>query len=292
LVKEIIAYELTKNNKKFGQIRVIRELKHKRRKKMKRKENFLKPYLYLFLMVLTSFVGLFSLCGCLTLDIDDKGNIWNGNGIIGSGQVIEEFRQAANFNRICIQGSCKLFVRKSPAQELRLVGEDNILPIIETYVEGDTLVIGSERSYRSQVGLTVYATMEEIRGFSIVGACDIVGEESFTTDTLDLEILGAGNIDLEVTAQTISTIIRGAGNVTLRGSARQHMVEIAGSGNIEALNLEVQTYDIVIAGFGDCRIFVKERLDAVISGTGTIYYRGEPAVINSQIAGIGKLVKL
>ncbi|NIM11433.1 MAG: hypothetical protein GTO45_36830 [Candidatus Aminicenantes bacterium] len=259
---------------------------------MKRKTKHLKTSLCLYLMVFTSFVGLFALCGCLTLDFDDNGNIWDGNGIIGSGQVIEEFRQVANFDRICIRGSCKLFVRKSPTQELRLVGEDNILPIIETYVEGDTLVIGSERSYRSEVGVTVYASMEEIREFSIAGACDIVGEESFTTDTLDLEILGAGNIDLEVTAQTISTVIRGAGNVTLRGSARQHMVEIAGSGNIEALDLEVQTYDIVIAGFGECWIFVTERLDAVISGTGTIYYQGEPAVINSQIAGTGKLVKL
>jgi hypothetical protein len=206
--------------------------------------------------------------------------------------VVEEIREVSSFDTIKILGSCQLFFRKDAIQSLRLVGEDNILPIIETSVENGTLVIGNEQSYSSRVGIKVYVSMEEIKGFTIAGASDIFGEEDFTTDELHLEIIGAGKIELGVTAQTISTCIAGSGELSLRGSADHHSIEIAGAGDINALDLEVKTYNITISGSGNCRIFVTEALCAAISGSGIIYYRGEPAIINSRIIGTGQLVKL
>jgi hypothetical protein len=256
---------------------------------MKKKRNLIKlnvmlsSLLYVCLAIFTLF-----LCSCYRSFNDCCSN----DGVIGSGTVIEEIRNVSSFDNIKILGSCKLFFRKDAVQSLRLVGEDNILPIIETYIENSTLVIGSERPYSSHIGIKVYVSMEAVRGFTIAGASDIFGEEDFTTDELRLEIIGAGKIELGVTAQTMTTRIAGSGEISLRGSADHHSIEIAGAGDINAFDLEVKTYHIAITGSGNCRIFVTEELHAVISGSGIIYYRGNPAIVNSSIIGTGQLIKL
>ncbi len=253
---------------------------------MKKKRNLIKLNVMLLSLCLAIFTLL--LCSCYR----NSDGCCSNDGVIGSGMVVEEIRDVSYFDNIKILGSCELFFRKDAAQSLLLVGEDNILPIIETYVENGTLIISNEQSYSSRIGIKVYVSMEEIKGFTIAGASDIFGEENFTTDELHLEIIGAGKIELGVTAQTISTCILGSGELSLRGSADHHSIEIAGAGDVNASNLEVKTYNITISGSGNCRIFVTEELYAVITGSGTIYYRGNPAVINSSIIGTGQIVKL
>jgi hypothetical protein len=255
-------------------------------KKMKKRRNLFN--LNVMLLSLCLVIITLLLCSCYR----SSDRCCSNDGVIGSGMVVEEIRDVSSFDSIIILGSCKLFFRKDAVQSLLLVGEDNILPVIETYVENGTLVIGNKQSYSSRIGIKVYVSMEEIKKFTIAGASDIIGEEDFTTDELHLEIIGAGKIELGVTAQTMSTSIAGSGELSLRGSADHHSIEIAGAGEINAFDLEVKTYNITISGSGNCRIFVTEELYVAISGSGTIYYRGNPAVINSSIIGTGQLIKL
>jgi len=237
------------------------------------------------LMLLSIVLGIVTLWSCHGWDSRHK------DGVVGSGMVVEETRTVGFFDSIRVVGSCNVYFTTG-AQGLRLVGEDNILDIIDTHVENGTLVIDSDRSYSSHYQLEAYVSMEAIKGFSINGAGKVVGDGSFTTDELELEIFGAGKMELAVTAGNISSRIEGAGCIVLEGRADEHIVRIAGAGSIEAGDLEVKTYDIRIDGAGTCRIFVTEVLDAEINGAGAIYYRGNPHSVNSTIAGAGKIIKI
>lgn len=242
--------------------------------------------------VIRTGLKLFIIClGIVTLWSCHGWDSWHKDGVVGSGMVVEETRTVGFFDSIRVVGSCNVYITRG-AQGLRLVGEDNILDIIDTHVENGTLVIDSDRSYSSHYELEAYVSMEAIKGFSISGAGKVVGDGSFTTDELELEIFGAGKIELAVTAGIISSRIEGAGCIVLEGSADEHIVRIAGAGKIEAEGLEVKTYNIHIAGAGSCRIFVTEVLEAVIDGAGVIYYRGNPHSVNSNIAGAGKIIKI
>lgn len=249
-----------------------------------KKTNLVKQSIIFF----TVCLSLFTLCSCYKVE----GDCCPGENIIGSGTVIEEIRNVGSFNKVDIMCACKLFFRKEAAQNIRIVGEDNILSIIEMRVENDTLVIESEQSYSTNLDIKVYISMEAVKGFTIFGAASIFSEEDFTTDSLNLEIKGAGKIELGVAAQAISTHIMGAGSISLWGSAEYHSIEFEGAGDVDAYDLEVKKYDINIIGAGNCRIFVTEELNVEISGAGSVYYRGNPTIINSTISGIGKLVKL
>jgi len=152
---------------------------------MKKKAGLLKSRL----LLLSLCFGLLTLYSCY-LNKDSAE-------IIGSGVVVEETRDVDFFDSIQIVGSANVFFRKDATQSLRLEAEDNIMPIIDTRVENGTLVIESTRSYSTDIGIRVYAAMTEIRRFTINGAANIVGQEAFTTDILDMEIIGAGGLYAE-----------------------------------------------------------------------------------------------
>ncbi|NOR13025.1 MAG: DUF2807 domain-containing protein, partial [Candidatus Aminicenantes bacterium] len=71
-----------------------------------------------------------------------------------------------------------------------------------------------------------------------------------------------------------------------------HNVTIAGSGSVEALDLLVSCYDIQIPGSGECRIHVEDVLNVVIAGSGNVYYKGFPSVVNTTIIGSGDVIHL
>ena len=214
--------------------------------------------------------------------------------IQGSGHIVEEFRKVGQFDRVKVMGSCKLFIRPGPGGAIRLLGEDNILPFIETAVVNSTLVIGTSNkcSYLTNVGVEVYVSMNIVRGVSIAGSCIAVGEGRLSADKLELVIAGSGRIDLDVTARDIFSRILGSGTIELHGKCDQHVVEITGSGNMRAFDLQVQRCDIFISGSGECRVFVTRALDVRISGSATVYYKGRPPLIHLKNTGSGKIIAL
>jgi hypothetical protein len=221
-------------------------------------------------------------------------NICSDNdSIYGSGVVVEEIREVASFHSVEIRGSCDFYVVKGATQELRVITDDNILPLILTWIRHDgTLIVESKGSYSSSAGVKVYASMIEIRGFGIAGSGSIFGESPFSPRELNLAIAGSGNIHMNVRAHKIWSSIAGSGNIHLAGKAEYHNITIAGSGSVEALDLLVSCYDIQIPGSGECRIHVEDVLNVVIAGSGNVYYRGYPSSINTTVVGSGDVIHL
>ena len=238
---------------------------------------------WLFILILATLAATWScrnICG-------------NDETTYGSGVIVEEIREVNAFQSVEVRGNCDLYFHRSATQELRVVTDDNILPLILTSVRHDgTLVIDAKSSYSSSAGVKVYASMVEIRGFTIAGSGTINGESSFASQELLLVIAGSGNMSMNVRSHKVLTTIAGSGTIHLAGKADYHNFTIAGSGNLEALDFPVSCYDIQIPGSGECRIYVKDVLNVVIAGSGNVYYRGDPSVINTTIVGSGNVIRL
>ncbi|MCP4213762.1 MAG: DUF2807 domain-containing protein [bacterium] len=237
------------------------------------------------LMMLTVILGLLTLVGCY------NRNCIEGEGTVGSGNEIRESRSFPAFEGVEIRSACQVFIRQGGEQSVVLEGEDNILPLVDTYIESGILVIDSSHSYRSRSDLKAYITLTDIRKLAISGAGFIYGEEPINADDLILDSTGAGKVELDVTSQSISTRITGAGSVILSGTTSEHLVEITGAGNVEAANLQAAVYDILIAGAGNCNVYVTQRLEATITGSGSIFYSGNPATVNARVTGSGTIVQ-
>ena len=76
---------------------------------------------------------------------------------------------------------------------MTVTADDNILPIIETTVDGDTLRIYAKQSYDTKLGINVKITLPALNGLSVSGSGDIHAT-GFRAGELDANIAGSGNI--------------------------------------------------------------------------------------------------
>ncbi|MEI9918021.1 MAG: head GIN domain-containing protein [Bacteroidota bacterium] len=180
--------------------------------------------------------------------------------------------------------------------------------------------------------VTIYVTVPDIKAVSVSGSGDLIGETKITSRDLDLSVSGSGSMEIEADASgLLSADVSGSGNIELKGksndfesrisgsgkvkltiavtdratfglsgsgkviasgSAHEVKATISGSGEVLAEDLVVDTCDVRISGSGDVEINVNKELDANISGSGSVTYKGNPSHVNSHSSGSGKVRKM
>ncbi|MGE0587489.1 MAG: head GIN domain-containing protein [Cyclobacteriaceae bacterium] len=180
--------------------------------------------------------------------------------------------------------------------------------------------------------INVYITVENLNGLSVSGSGDLYGETIIKSDEMDLRVSGSGSMELEVdisgdlTADVsgsgdlrvkgncrdlssrvsgsgkvyIANEIRGrakfglsgSGKVLAAGRAESVQASISGSGKVLAADLVTESCDVTISGSGDVEINVKKELDAKITGSGSVHYKGNPSHVNSHSSGSGKIRRM
>ncbi|MFC2142181.1 head GIN domain-containing protein [Acidobacteriota bacterium] len=212
---------------------------------------------------------------------------------IGSGALLRETRNVGVFDSVEMRTACHLFFSQGAGHKLHVEAEDHILPLIHTYVRPDrTLVIESLQNFDSSAGVKVYASMRDIRGFSIFGAGAVESQSSFSCRDLRLKLSGAYSVDMDVDADRIFTEAIGAGAISLRGRAEYHKITLSGAGVLRSADLDTLNSTIVLNGAGSASVRVRGTLDVTINGAGIVYYTGAPTNIRSQVYGAGQLVNL
>lgn len=193
----------------------------------------------------------------------------------GSGTRAEDSRQVPAFSIIEFNGSytAELTV-DGPASEtvaVELSGDDNLLPLVSTEVDGDLLTVESEKNIWAELPLTVKASLFELDGIIINGSADVQASG--------------------VKGPKFRVEINGSGEVGLSGQAESVKLEVNGSGNINARELRATAVEIEIAGSGDVEVCASESLSVDIAGSGDVVYYCDPAEVKQNIAGSGDLIK-
>lgn len=180
--------------------------------------------------------------------------------------------------------------------------------------------------------IIAYITVKDIEAISVSGSGDLIGQGKFTSGDMKLNVSGSGSLEIEVAANgnmeadvsgsgdvflkgscnnfdsdvsgsgkvTLSIAIRdradfgvsGSGKIQAEGTVREVKTRISGSGKILASNLEADKCEVTISGSGDVEINVKIDLDAHISGSGSVSYKGNPSHVNSHSSGSGHVRKM
>jgi len=107
--------------------------------------------------------------------------------------------------------------------------------------------------------------------------------------TFSVRASGNGNITGNVECTDANIEITGSGNITYKGTARDANISISGSGNFNGS--EFQTTNAVIrnSGSGNARIWVTDKMEANVLGSGGIRYRGNPSITNFRNSGFGRI---
>ncbi|MCF6296502.1 MAG: DUF2807 domain-containing protein [Flavobacteriaceae bacterium] len=213
----------------------------------------------------------------------------NYERVKGDGNVITDTRQVGNFDNIGVSGSFDVDLVKGKEGKVTINIEKNLLPYLVTVVKDGKLKIkwkkGTRIRTRKGVHLIVY--FNDINGVSVVGSGDIVSKDLIKSDRFEVSIVGSGDINLNIEANSVEARVSGSGDLDLEGSATNFDARVSGSGNISAYGLQTDKSTLRVSGSGDITISVKNELNAKVSGSGDIGYKGNPKIEDIKVSGSG-----
>lgn len=221
---------------------------------------------------------------------------WPWEKIEGNGHLKKETRSLpGNYTAVSSSGSWDVMIAYGESSQIQVEADENLLPYIETKLEQGRLEIRSKKgaNIRSGNKITVYVSVTRLTGISLSGSGNIIGEGKFSNDgSTEFRVSGSGNVKLALHSIRKAELgISGSGNIRLSGTASEVDVRISGSGNADCSNLISDNASASISGSGNVKLNANTSLDAHISGSGTIIYRGAASDIRKHVNGSGKVVK-
>lgn len=216
-----------------------------------------------------------------------------GKRIRGNGNVRTEDRSPGSFKSVSSYGSFTVYV-SSGTPSVKIEAEENLLPYIETYVDGSTLKVDTKDNFWLRPGreIKIFVSSPDFESIHSYGSGDIIGQSKIIdSSSLKLGVSGSANIKMDVDAPDVDAEINGSGNIDLKGETKRFNGEIRGSGNVRAMDLKSEDATVKIYGSGDADIFASVRLDVHVAGSGDVNYKGN-AQVSSSIAGSGRVKKV
>ena len=185
-------------------------------------------------------------------------------------------------------------------------GSDNLVDLLEVSTVNGVLQVNIKKGVKILSGerrLKVIASSPSLNQVDIKGSADVYLKGTIKGNDLNLNIAGSGDVEAEnlqyanifalvkgsgdidlknVKATTVMSEVNGSGDINMKGSAQKATLTVNGSGDISAEKLAATNVVATVAGSGDIVCYASRQLDARVSGSGDIEYKGSPSVVNKQ----------
>jgi hypothetical protein len=210
-----------------------------------------------------------------------------------TGDIIKEIRHPGTFENVIVEDNLNVYFVQDSVFEVMVQAGENIVPLIRTEVEGNTLYIRNDnrcnwtRSYDKPFNVVV--RLPDVKFITHMGTGKIKALSYFTTDTVDLETKNSGDIEFSVNNTKIRTHMFGYGDITLHGTSSEHACSIGGDGFLYAIDLHVPYTWIQTFTSGLSYIYTTNLLICTIDKDGDVYCFGNPAVVQKVQNGTGQL---
>lgn len=191
------------------------------------------------------------------------------SGVRGSGVTKVENRNVSGFKKIEVSGTIELEVTAQNDFSVNVEADDNLLELIKTEVDGDTLKIYTEKRISTRNKIHVVIAMPELTEAEVSGACKVTAN-NVKTDSFKLDVSGASKIEIN-------------------GEAKDLKVEASGASKINTENLKVANADVEVSGATSVIVNATEEVKAEASGASKINYVGEPKNVEKHTSGASRV---
>lgn len=224
-------------------------------------------------------IGVLALVGAFTVTV-------------GSGVTVTETTNLQGIEIIRLQGQGQIYLRQGKTESLRIEAEDNIMPLVETVINGKSLKLklntGLFRSIIPRKGIKYYLTLENPRQVVISGSASL-NAESISVEEFTTRVNGSSDCRINnISADRILSVINGSGDFYVSGDVLEQGIEISGSGNYRGRDLVSDVARVEISGSGKTVVNAIDQLNVRISGSGEVIYYGSPS-INQTVSGSGSI---
>ena len=204
------------------------------------------------------------------------------------------FVEGEEFSRLSFKSIGEVFLTQGDACSLEIKGNPELTKKIKAKVQGGELSITydvkitdwSDLQFLGSSKLQYFVTMKSIEMLKMGGAGNLEAGH-LEADTLSLVHSGLGKLQIsDLHCQDLKAELGGLGEIVLKGAVKSQSVELTGAGSYNAEDLESRTAKVLLSGAGSANVWVEAKLDADVSGAGSIHYKGH-AEVTQNTSGLG-----
>ena len=205
-------------------------------------------------------------CDGISITFNDSDSKVKGSGVAAS-----ETRAVASFEAIDATGVGKLKLRIGDTDSLKVMADDNILPLIKTEVKDGVLTLSTKGATLSKTDIVFEITARRIKRL-----------ENSGTVSIDASGFNGGELAVETS---------GVGSIKLNGRVDSFKAELSGVGSLEADALAADRVDTHLSGVGSANVRAEKSLRANVSGVGSLSWKGAATDVTTNVSGIGRVSK-
>lgn len=213
----------------------------------------------------------------------------------GNGNIIKETRNISNFNEIETGGNYDVYIYDAPQDgKLTIEGESNVISNVETIVKGNKLIIKKKKgiNFSFTKGVKIYINARNLKSMGVSGSGSLIAEGVQNVENFSAGVSGSGEMRVKVNAKNTNVGVSGSGDVHISGKTSNLEIGISGSADVEASDLEAENVAVGISGSGNSKVWAGKSLTGSVSGSGDIFYKGNPERLDIHSSGSGDLRKL
>lgn len=211
---------------------------------------------------------------------------FNSETVRGSGNVRTETRKVDHFTGLAVSVPANVELRIGSGEGVSIETDDNVAPLIETRIKGDTLEIRPVRDGLNFNTRTLHITVNARE----IDRLTLAGSGSISADTLrarnfNATLSGSGSINARaIEGDSLSVNLAGSGNLSAGGGNMNLVkISIAGSGDVDLGKLKANEVRVHTAGSGDSTVWASGTLNVSLLGSGDVSYYGDPRVSRSVL---------
>lgn len=189
----------------------------------------------------------------------------------GSGVAASESRAVASFDSIDATGVGKLKLRIGDTDGVKVMADDNIIPLIKTEVKNGVLTLSTKGATLSKTDIIFDVTARRIKRL-----------ENSGTVSIDASGFNGGALSVETS---------GVGTIKLNGRVDSFDANLSGVGSLEADALAADSVNTNLSGVGSAHVRAEKSLRANVSGVGSLSWKGAATDVSTNVSGIGRVSK-
>lgn len=228
--------------------------------------------------VMMALAFVFAFAACNASNAKEGLDAKNGKSISYDGRkVTKQLKGLPYFNKIVLDGALDVEFSQASRGGVAVKGRKSIVDNVKAKVKNQTLYLSLyekdwfrvDRSEKADI----YVSSPDLISVVMRGAGDFETKNLLDTDTLNVELNGAGNIDFD------------------RIVCDEAYLVVKGAGNLEVDKLTANRTKIAMLGVGNADVEFKNagHVDCLLSGVGNIDLEGTVKSLSKNVRGTGNI---
>lgn len=242
-------------------------------------------FVIFFSKVITATLVALSITSC-------DHNINFGKSISGSGKVITEKRNVANFDKVTVSQGLECEIIFSDKLEVTVEADDNLINGIHTTVQNGTLDISSE--YDNYINVTskkIIVRMPKIVSLESTSGSTITSSNILNSDDITLKSSSGSSLEVEVEADKVTLETSSGSEQKVTGKALKVFTASSSGSHIDANGLLANEVNSQSSSGSSTTVNAAVLLDAKASSGSSITYLNSPKEVRKEETSGGSVSK-